>query len=47
MTTIRFAGSSASSLDASTQFAIWDLVRESIVSLNDRLQTFAQRSKPN
>ena len=44
MNSIRFAGSSALSLDSSTQFTLWDLVRESIASLTDRLQTFAQRS---
>jgi hypothetical protein len=42
MNTIRFAGSSALSLDASTQFVLWDLVRESIASMTDRLQEFAQ-----
>ena len=44
MSSIRFSGSSALSLDPSTQFTLWDLVRESIASVNDRLQTFAQRS---
>ena len=44
MNTIRFAGSSALSLESSVQFALWDLVRESIADLTDRLQTFAQRS---
>ena len=44
MNTIRFAGSSALSLESSVQFALWDLVRESIASLTDRLQQFAQRS---
>jgi Calx-beta domain/Domain of unknown function (DUF4114) len=44
MSTIRFAGSSTLSLESSVQFALWDLVRESIASMTDRLQTFAQRS---
>jgi len=30
MNTIRFAGSSALSLESSVQFALWDLVRESL-----------------